>query len=168
MKPPLTGMTREKNGTPLVADFRTEFVEELLPMWRSSFEEAVGITDPHPLEEQRAYFMHEVIPHNSVRVALMHGEIVGFVAASSVSVAQLYVHTRFQRRGIGTLLLDWAKNQSGGSLWLYTFARNSKACSFYEGSGFRAVARGFESMWQLEDVKYEWSLDRMRFKPSDV
>ena len=95
----------------------------------------------------------------------MDGAIVGFVAASEVSVAQLYVHTRYQRLGIGTLLLNWAKNQSKGSLWLYTFARNSRACSFYEGSGFRAVARGFEPMWQLEDVKYEWAMDRMRSKP---
>ena len=141
-----------------IAEFRTELEDELLPMWRSSFEEAVGITDPHPIEEQRAYFMREVVPHNSVRVALLHGKIVGFVAASAASVAQLYVHTGFQRRGIGTLLLEWAKNQSGGSLWLYTFARNSRACSFYERSGFRAVARGIEPMWQLEDVKYEWSV----------
>jgi GNAT superfamily N-acetyltransferase len=145
-----------------IAEFRTELTDELLPMWRSSFEEAVGITDPHPLAEQRAYFMREVVPHCSVRVALLHGEIVGFVAASEVSVAQLYVHTRFQRRGIGTLLLDWAKNQSRGSLWLYTFARNAKACTFYERSGFTAVARGFEPMWQLADVRYEWTMDAMR------
>jgi ribosomal protein S18 acetylase RimI-like enzyme len=46
--------------------------------------------------------MREVVPHNSVRVALLHGNIVGFVAASEVSVAQLYVHTCYQRRGIGS------------------------------------------------------------------
>jgi ribosomal protein S18 acetylase RimI-like enzyme len=126
-------------------------------MWRASFEEAVGIIDPHPLEEQRAYLQHEVVPHNSVRVALFHGKIVGFAAASKTSVAQLYVHTAFQRCGIGTLLLEWAKRQSEGSLWLYTFARNARARSFYERSGFKAVARGFEPKWQLEDVKYEWS-----------
>ena len=141
-----------------MVEFRSELAAELLPMWRSSFEEAVGITDPHPLEEQRDYFMGEVVPKNSIRVAQLHGMIVGFVAASEASVAQLYVHTGHQRRGIGTLLLNWAKNQSAGSLWLYTFARNSKACSFYERSGFRAVAHGLEPMWQLEDVRYEWSM----------
>jgi GNAT superfamily N-acetyltransferase len=140
-----------------IAEFRADLAEELVPMWRASFEEAVGITDPHPLEDHHAYFMREVVPRNSVRVALLHGKIVGFAAASPESVAQLYVHTSFQRRGIGTLLLEWAKSQSGGSLWLFTFARNAKACSFYERSGFKAVARGFEPMWQLEDVKYEWS-----------
>lgn len=140
-----------------IAEFHAELADELLCMWRASFEEAVGITDPHPLEEQRAYFEREVIPHNSVRVALLRGKIVGFSAASKTSVAQLYVHMDFQRRGIGTLLLEWAKSRSEGSLWLYTFACNTRACSFYERRGFKAVARGFEPMWQLEDVKYEWS-----------
>ena len=139
-----------------VVDFRTEFATALVPMWRSSFEEAVGVTDPHPLGEQRAYLIREVLPHNSIRVALLHGDIVAFVAASSASIAQLYVHRDHQRRGIGTLLLDWAKRQSAGSLWLYTFARNTRARSFYERSGFKAVAFGFESTWQLDDVRYEW------------
>ena len=140
-----------------IVEFRIDLLAELLPMWRASFEEAVGITDPHPLEEQRDYFLREVVPRNSIRVAQLRGKMVGFVAASDASVAQLYVRVGYQRRGIGTLLLGWAKDQSSGSLWLYTFARNYKACSFYERSGFRAVARGFEPMWQLDDVKYEWS-----------
>jgi GNAT superfamily N-acetyltransferase len=127
-------------------------------MWRASFEKGVGITDPHPLAEQRAYFQREILPCNSVRVALLQDRIVGFAAASRTSVAQLYVRLGFQRRGIGTLLLDWAKSQSEGSLWLYTFARNANACFFYERSGFEVVARGFEPTWQLEDVKYEWSV----------
>jgi ribosomal protein S18 acetylase RimI-like enzyme len=65
----------------------------------------------------------------------------------------------FQRNGLGTRMLDWAKAQSNGSLWLYTFAQNTRACAFYERSGFVAVERGFEEQWQLEDVRYEWTRD---------
>jgi hypothetical protein len=54
-------------------------------------------------------------------------------------------------------LLSWAKSQSAGSLWLYTFARNEAARSFYERSGFVAIEHGFEPQWQLEDVKYSWT-----------
>ena len=139
------------------SEFHAGLAEELVIMWRRSFEEAVGITDPHPLEEQRAYLMNEVVPRNALRVAFLDGEVVGFAAASSVSLAQLYVHLRFQRIGIGKRLLEWAKGQSAGSLWLFTFARNARACAFYERNGFQAVARGFEAKWQLEDVRYEWS-----------
>jgi hypothetical protein len=58
-------------------------------------------------------------------------------------------------------LLDWAKRHSGGTLWLYTFARNARACAFCESQGFAAVARGFEPNWQLADVRYEWRAARI-------
>ena len=125
-------------------------------MWRVSFEAGVGISDPHPLAEQKSYFLSDVLPHCRVRCALSRGELVGFVAASAESVAQLYVRVGFQRRGIGAQLLAWAKMQSRGSLWLYTFAQNTGARAFYERNGFVAIAHGFEPNWQLDDVKYQW------------
>jgi ribosomal protein S18 acetylase RimI-like enzyme len=71
-------------------------------------------------------------------------------------VAQLYVRKGLHRRGIGAQLLAWAKERSGGSLWLYTFEQNAVARAFYEKHGFRIVARGFEPEWQLPDLKYRW------------
>ena len=125
-------------------------------MWRASFERGVGIVDPHPLGEQRAYFLSEVLPRHDVRLALRDGELVGFVAASRDSVAQLYVRVGCQREGIGTLMLDWAKAQSVGSLWLMTFARNRGARAFYARHGFVETAHGFEPFWQLDDVRLAW------------
>lgn len=131
-------------------------LDELVPMWRASFEAGVGIVDPHPLDGQRDYFVREVLPRNEVRLALDGNHLAGFVAASRESVAQLYVRVDRRRGGIGTRMLDWAKAQSGGSLWLYTFARNREARSFYAHHGFREVAYGFEPFWQLDDVRLEW------------
>ncbi len=126
-------------------------------MWRACFESGVGVTDPHPLAEQEQYFLLDIVPSNTVRVAMSGTQLIGFIAASAESVTQLHVRTGFQRRGVGTALLSWAKRQSRGSLWLYTFARNRVARAFYEHHGFVAVAHGFEPVWRLEDVKYHWS-----------
>lgn len=141
-----------------LADFAAEDLGPLLTMWRDSFEAGVGIKDPHPLAEQIEYFWSEVAPKHRVCVARCGGHLVGFVAASAESVAQLYVRVGHQRQGIGSALLGWAKGQSSGGLWLYTFAQNSNARAFYEKHGFRATAHGFEPSWQLADVRYEWSL----------
>ena len=137
-------------------------LDELVAMWRESFEAGVGVIDPHPIAEQRAYFLTEVLPHNDVRLAMLDGRLVGFVAASRASVAQLYVRVGFHRQGIGTTLLAWAMAQSAGSLWLYTFARNRVARAFYERHGFVDVAHGFEPHWQLDDVRYEWTAPTVR------
>jgi len=139
-----------------VEEFQAHHAKDLIPMWRESFEFGVGIRDPHPIAEQEKYFWTGVVPANAIRVAILEGRIVGFAAASEASVSQLYVRKGFHRRGIGSRLLEWCKSQSGGSLWLFTFEQNAGARAFYERNGFKIVARGFEPMWKLNDLKYEW------------
>jgi ribosomal protein S18 acetylase RimI-like enzyme len=141
-----------------------DLLDELVVLWRESFEDGVGIIDPHPLPEQRDYFLSKVLPKHTVKVALLEDRLIGFAAASLDSVAQLHVRVGYFRQGIGSQLLKWAKAQSGGSLWLYTFARNQRARKFYEHHGFSAVAFGFEPTWKLDDVRYEW---RQRTEESD-
>ena len=75
------------------------------------------------------------------------GQLVGFVAASPESVAQLYVRVGHHRQGIGSVLLEWFKGQSSGHLWLYALVQNSTAGGYYEKHGFRATAHGFEPHW---------------------
>lgn len=131
--------------------------DELVLMWRDSFERGVGIKDPHPIEEQRDYFLNEVLSKNRVRVAQLDKRVVGFLASNSESISQLYVHVDHHRCGIGSMFVDFAKRESDGSLWLYTFQQNEIARRFYEHHGFEAIEFGFEEMWQLPDVKYAWS-----------
>ena len=109
------------------------------------------------LSEQREHFLSAVLPTNRVTLAVLHGRLAGFVAASGESVAQLHVQVGLHRRGIGSALLALSKARSAGSLWLHAFSRNTRACQFYEKHGFVAVERGFAPNWQLEDVKYAWS-----------
>jgi hypothetical protein len=43
---------------------------ELLPMWREKLRARRGHRRPHPLAEQQAYFVAEVLPKHDVRLAL--------------------------------------------------------------------------------------------------
>ena len=140
-----------------VEEFNQHEVEPLVRMWRESFEYGVGITDTNPIEAQIDYFWKEIAHTNRVRLAKLGGQMVGVVASNPESVNLLYVRVGFHRHGIGKQLLELAKTESCGNLWLYTFARNKVACTFYENQGFVVVQRGFEPDWQLEDVKFAWS-----------
>ena len=137
--------------------FESRHADEVVAMWRRSFEDALGILDPHPVAEQRAYLLDVVVPANRIVLALDRQRVVAFVAASDERLDLLYVDPDCQRRGIGSRLLRWAKEQSTGRLSLFTFERNSRARRFYESRGFRVVGHGFEEYWQLPDVTYEWS-----------
>ena len=139
-----------------IAEFEPQHGRTLVEMWRASFEHGVGVKDPHPIDEQLAYFHAKVLPCNRVRLAWQGETLVGFVASNRESVAQLYVRVDRHRQGIGSRLLDLAKSDSAASLWLFTFQQNQIARRFYERHGFVAVEFGFEPMWQLADVKYRW------------
>lgn len=140
-----------------LVDFDAVRTDELVRMWRESFEFGVGVAHLYPFESQLEYFTMTVVPNHTIRIALRDDELVGFVAATKNSISQLYVHKANLGCGIGSRLLAWAKAQSAGSLWLFTFARNARARAFYEKHDFKVVALGFEPTWKLEDVKYQWT-----------
>ena len=143
-----------------VADFEPHQADEVVRLWRASFEHGVGILDPNPIEQQLRAFVEEVVPSNRVRVALQGTTVVAFLAARRDSISHLYVRVQNIGQGIGSRLLALAKEESGGSLWLYTFARNANARRFYERHGFHEVERESGNMWKLEAIKYEWFRSR--------
>ena len=136
--------------------FLPAYAGDVVTLWRQSFEAAVGVSEPHTVDEQRAYLLNIVVPSNRVVVAMVNGRVIGFVAASDERIDQLYVHRDRQGEGVGSRMLQWAKDNSCGRLHLFTFERNERARRFYEARGFNIVARGFEKHWQLADIKYGW------------
>jgi GNAT superfamily N-acetyltransferase len=136
--------------------YRAEYREPLVDLWRASFEHGVGRPVPHSVDDHRRYFDEHTLAETRVHLALHEGTLVGFGAFTPDAVVQLYVHVAHLGQGIGTRLLERAKANSRGKLWLYTFATNHDAQRFYEHHGFDVVERGFEPVMQLADLRYEW------------
>jgi len=139
-----------------IVPFEPTHTEDLVRMWHASFEHGVGIVDPHPIESRRAYFLREVVPGTTVRVAQSGGAVVGFMASTPESIAHLYVKVEHIGQGIGTQLLALAKQSSAGSLGLFAFSRNHQACRFYQRHGFVEVGRESENMYRIEAIQYLW------------
>lgn len=139
-----------------VVPYEPGHIDELVPMWHASFEHGVGIVDPYPVESRRAYFLREVVPGFTLRVALQDREVVGFMASTPESIAHLYVKVEHIGQGIGSRLLGLAKDASAGSLWLYAFSRNTRACRFYKQHRFVEVERESENMYKMEAIRYVW------------
>ncbi len=134
-------------------------------------EAAVGVWerarwDAQPWLEERMNYSHEdnlrhfrdvVARECNVWLAIEEGEIAGLLALCQSHLDQLYVEPRCQGRGIGTALLDRAKELAPGGLTLFTHQRNERARSFYERRGFRAVQFGVSPPPESEpDVRYAW------------
>lgn len=63
--------TSKASGVTL-AKFPLEHRDELVAVWRESFEHVVGIKDHHPLDEQRRALVDVVEPNNSLRLPNGH------------------------------------------------------------------------------------------------
>jgi ribosomal protein S18 acetylase RimI-like enzyme len=139
-----------------LTSYQPPFRERLIALWRASFAHGVGAQVPHPLEDHLRFFDEHLLTQTSVHMAMRNGELVGFGAFTPEAIMQLYVDVAHLGQGIGTRLLDRAKADSNGKLWLYTFVTNKNAQRFYERHGFDVVERGFEPVMQLGDLRYEW------------
>lgn len=74
-------------------------------------------------------------------------------------IDQLYVRPDVIGQGLGTRLLDLAKELMPGGIQLWTFQSNLRAQHFYEQRGFVAVewTDGSANEEREPDVRYVWS-----------
>jgi ribosomal protein S18 acetylase RimI-like enzyme len=112
----------------------------------------------HTPQETRGFIANQVFPQSEVWVAAEDGEIVGMMAIVRTHIDHLYLRPGYYRRGIGTLLLNKAKERRPTKLTLYAFAVNTRARAFYEHHGFKPIEFGDGSANEAgePDVLYEW------------
>ena len=142
-----------------IIPFHPKRATETVRMWRASKEAAIGRPDKHPFEDHVAYLTSVLVVEYTVHLVLdvATDGIVAVLASGDTEISQLYVHNDFQRRGIGSRLLEMAKENSSGTLGLYTFEVNTAAQRFYEQHGFREIGRGYPNEEDLPDIRYEWT-----------
>ena len=140
-----------------IIKYEEKYALDTVKMWRASMEEALGVKDHHSWEEQLDY-LKAIVKENLVYLGIEEGtdKVVGMVAVGGSELDQLYIHVEYQGMGIGTQLLNLAKELSPGKLQLFTFDINKKAQVFYEKHGFTIIGRGVESNSGMADIRYEW------------
>jgi len=66
----------------------------------------------HTIDSHRAFFQEVIQAECSVWVCELDGDLLGFIAINQESIEQLYVRVKQQRRGIGSALLEHAKQNA--------------------------------------------------------
>lgn len=111
----------------------------------------------HSHADDLRHFREVVARSCDVWLAFEEGRLAGLLAIAGGRLEQLYVDPSHQGRGIGTALLQKARQLSPRGLTLFTHQRNERARAFYERRGFRPVAFGISPAPECEpDVEYAW------------
>ena len=113
----------------------------------------------HTNEDVRRWFASHVVQELELWLAeSVDREVVGMLVLDGPWVDQLYLDPDWIGRGIGTRLIEFAKNQRPAGLRLWTFASNRRAQRFYERNGFLEVQRtdGRHNEERAPDIEFAW------------
>lgn len=112
----------------------------------------------HTDDECRGWLAEEVVPLMETWVAEVAGRVVAMMVLDEAGIGQLYVDPQWHSRGIGSRLVELAKQRRPDGLELYTFQVNKRARRFYEWHGFTVVTLGDGSgnEERQPDVLYRW------------
>jgi putative acetyltransferase len=128
-----------------------------------------AVQQQHTLADARRFFRDKLLPACEIWVAERSGRLLGLLCLEAPWIRHFAIFPEHQRKGIGTALLQKAREHSPAELHLFTFQRNEAARAFYEKHGFVAVAFGVSPAPELEpDVEYRWSARRIAGRTLEV
>jgi GNAT superfamily N-acetyltransferase len=144
-----------------VRDFAEPDFDGLVALWHETnllSYPYVRAHQEHTLADASHFFRSNVLAECRVWVAESPShQYSGLVALSGSWIKQLAVFRPFQRQGVGSALLQKAREHSPGQLHLYTFQRNMAARAFYEHHGFSIVRFGVSPVPEAEpDIEFRW------------
>jgi GNAT superfamily N-acetyltransferase len=117
------------------------------------------LREVHDLDSTVRYFT-SLVPRRTIVVAEAEGAVLGFVAVDvpTGELEHLYLDPGARRRGIGSRLLDVARELCPGGLALWTFQANAEARAFYEARGFvlERTTDGSDNEEREPDARYRW------------
>jgi GNAT superfamily N-acetyltransferase len=141
---------------------------DIAAVWLRSRKASIPAIPPpkHSADEVETWFCETVLPNREVWVAEDEGAVIAVLVLDGEWVDQLYVDPGRTSQGIGTRLLDIAKQRRPTDLRLWTFQSNSRARRFYERHGFvaRETSAG-DNEEGAPDVCYIWPDQPLRGGP---
>lgn len=143
-----------------VRPYRPTDLEQTVAMWRASKRAAfpyVEVQQLYTLQNDTDYFCDVVAQECEVWLAIGEERIMGLLALREVLIDQLFVAVDAQQQGVGSALLEKAKERFPDQLRAYTFQKNGPARAFFEKHGFEIVRSGVSPPPENEpDLEYLW------------
>lgn len=139
--------------------YRPDDLETVVQLWyRSWHHNFPDFQHPWPFAQWRERFQEKVAANESIWIAENAGKIVGFFVLREGDgyLDQIFVAPETQHQGVGTILLNKAKQLAPGGIYLDTLQRNASARRFYERHGFVAGRTGINPNNGQPNIEYRW------------
>lgn len=142
-----------------IIDYHPRYTDQTVSMWRISKENALGIPEAHDFDQHRYYLNRILAATNHIYLAVEKRteRVLAMIAFDDRFITQLYVDPNYQHQGIGSALVELAKETTHQDLHVYTFEINQTARAFWQKHGFvEKKSRQHCNEEGLLDILCEW------------
>ena len=144
----------------MIRQFRASDEARAAEIWlNAGLEEYTYLPQFQALDKEKALrvFRKVIALENDIWLEIDESSLRGFIALQGSYIDRLYVDPEFQRQGVGTALIQDAREKHPTGLQLVTHQQNRRACEFYEKRGFKPIKYGISPPPEsVPDVEYHW------------
>ena len=107
-------------------------------------------------KNNKSLMIEKYLPNSEVYIAEEINNILGFVALNENYIAAIFVDIEQQGKGIGTLLLNYAKNLRT-ELKLNVYQKNKKSVRFYKYNEFMISSESIDQSTLEKEYIMQWN-----------
>lgn len=137
--------------------------EFTMQLWVETWQHTYPDIDFHQrLEWWKQRWLNELLPTGEVIVSTDDNNLTGFLVFTPATgyLDQLVVSPRYQGKGIGRALLDYAKGRSTGFVELQVNQTNIKALAFYKRESFEIAGVDINERSGMPTYRMQWKGDK--------
>lgn len=143
-----------------IRPYESRDLDQAVDVWFTSWVATFPwLQHPWPRGQWRSHFEAKLGEGASVFIVEEHARIIGFLLLFEASgrLDQIFVRPGEQGRGVGTSLLELAKQRCPRGLHLDTQEANDGARRFYERHGFSPGKAGVNAVNGQPNIEYTWT-----------
>lgn len=135
--------------------------ESTVELWYRTWHQIPKLQQEQDYSEWLTRFRDDLAVQGDIWIAEIQNCIVGFIVliVREQELNQLFIDPNYQNQGIGSALMNKAKEICLQGLKLTVLQQNITACRFYEKHGFTAGELSINKVNGLPCIEYSWFPD---------
>lgn len=134
-------------------------LEPTVELWyRTWWQTFPHLQHPQPYSQWQKRFQADLVIRGNIWIVEIDNRILGFmvVISSEHELNQIFIDPNYQNQGMGSILINKAKEICPQYLKLSVLQQNQKACHFYEKHGFTAGKLSINKVNGQPCIEYSW------------
>mgnify|MGYP003545796684 FL=1 len=128
----------------------------LAEIWLNTSLKAHDFISKEYWTNNKSLMIEKYLPNSEVYIAEETDTILGFIALGENYIASIFVDIEQQGKGIGTLLLNYAKNVRT-ELKLNVYQKNDKSVNFYKSQDFIILSESTDKPTLEKEYVMQWN-----------